>query len=586
MEQPILSFDDFDLLPQVLKNIKAIGYETPSPIQAQAIEPILAGRDILGMAQTGTGKTAAFALPLLSKININSTDTQILVLAPTRELAIQVAEAFQSFAQGIKNFHVLPIYGGQEYGGQIRALKRGAQVVVGTPGRVMDHMRKGTLKLNNLEALVLDEADEMLRMGFIDDVEWVLEQTPQDRQIALFSATMPKEVHKIASRHLNDPVEVIIKQKTATASTIDQKYWLVSGYHKLDALTRILEATDFDGMIIFVRTKTATIELAEKLEARGHAAAALNGDIAQNHRERIVDQLKAGKIDILIATDVVARGLDVERISHVINYDIPYDTESYVHRIGRTGRAGREGTAILFVAPRERRMLQQIERVTKSKIELLELPSTQDINNQRVESFKQRIADTIEENNLEFFQQMIEDYQQESNIPAVEIAAALAKLLQGDEPFFLEDKPAPKFRDDFDDRGDFRQRERRGRDGGRRDGGRDSRRGDRFERGEGRRFERGEGRRGERGEGRKTGPVEAGMIRYKINIGRVDGVRPGNIIGAIANEGNIEGSQIRQLNIQDNHSFIDLPANLTRGQLSAIKRARICGKPSNLSVAE
>ncbi|SFR54658.1 DEAD/DEAH box helicase [Thiomicrospira sp. ALE5] len=557
-----MTFEDFNLIPQVLKALKDVGYETPSPIQAQAIPPILEGRDILGMAQTGTGKTAAFALPLLSRVDIKNTNPQILVLAPTRELAIQVAEAFQSFAHHMKGFHVLPIYGGQEYGGQIRALKRGAQVIVGTPGRVMDHMRKGTLNLDNLQALVLDEADEMLRMGFIDDVEWVLEQTPQDRQIALFSATMPKEVHKIASKHLNNPTEVIIKQKTGTASTITQSYWLVSGLHKLDALTRILEATEFDGMIIFVRTKTATIELAEKLEARGYAAAALNGDIAQNHRERIVNQLKKGKIDILIATDVVARGLDVERITHVVNYDIPYDTESYVHRIGRTGRAGRSGNAILFVAPRERRLLQQIERATNKKIDMLTLPSTQDINDQRVEKFKARITDALEQEGLEFYQQMIEDLQQASNVPALEIAAALAKLVQGDTPFFLEDKPVRQ--------ASFRDNDRGSR--GDRDFGRE-------------RNGRGRGERPERGTRRPRvdGPPESGMKRYRINVGFANGVKPGNIIGAIANEANINGSSIRQLNIQDSFSLVDLPADLSKAQLATLKKTWICGQAADLT---
>lgn len=560
-----ITFESFNLIPQVLKALQDVGYETPSPIQAQAIPPILEGRDILGMAQTGTGKTAAFALPLLSRVDIKNTNPQILVLAPTRELAIQVAEAFQSFAHHIKGFHVLPIYGGQEYGGQIRALKRGAQVVVGTPGRVMDHMRKGTLNLDNLQALVLDEADEMLRMGFIDDVEWVLEQTPQNRQIALFSATMPKEVHKIASKHLNNPVEVIIKQKTGTASTISQSYWLVSGLHKLDALTRILEATEFDGMIIFVRTKTATIELAEKLEARGYAAAALNGDIAQNHRERIVDQLKKGKIDILIATDVVARGLDVERITHVVNYDIPYDTESYIHRIGRTGRAGRSGNAILFVAPRERRLLQQIERATNKKIDMLELPSTQDINDQRIEKFKARITEALEQEGLEFYQRIIEDLQQSSNVPALEIASALAKLVQGDAPFFLEDKPVRQasFRDDNRGSRDFgRDRPARGR-------------GDRKERSD--RPERAARR------PRVDGPPESGMKRFRINVGFANGVKPGNIIGAIANEANIDGASIRQLNIQDTFSLVDLPADLSKAQLATLKKTWICGQPADLS---
>ena len=361
-ESEQLTFQQLALSEPILKALNDVGYETPSPIQAETIPLLLSGRDVLGQAQTGTGKTAAFALPALSNIDVNQRDPQILVLAPTRELAIQVAEAFHKYAKHIKGFNVLPIYGGQEYGGQIRSLKRGVHAVVGTPGRVMDHIRKGTLNLDGLKTLVLDEADEMLRMGFIDDVEWILEQTPKTRQIALFSATMPTQVRRIATAHLTNPAEITIKMKTATANLIRQRFWPVSGMHKLDALTRILEAETFDGMIIFVRTRIATVEVAEKLSARGFAASALNGDIPQAQRERTVDQLKKGKLDILVATDVAARGLDVERISHVVNYDIPHDTEAYIHRIGRTGRAGREGDAILFVAPRERRMLNAIER--------------------------------------------------------------------------------------------------------------------------------------------------------------------------------------------------------------------------------
>ena len=363
-----LSFREFALIEPLQKALETVGYETPSPIQAQTIPLLLEGRDMVGQAQTGTGKTAAFALPILSRIDLAQHDPQVLVLAPTRELAIQVAEAFQKYAMNMKGFHVMPIYGGQEYGRQIQALKRGVHVVVGTPGRVMDHMRKGTLKLDGLKALVLDEADEMLRMGFIDDVEWVLEQTPDTRQIALFSATMPAVIRKIAKTHLNNPSEITIKTVTTTAESIRQRYWMVSGLHKLDALSRILEAEDFDAVLIFVRTKLMTVELEEKLSARGYAAAALSGDIMQKQRERTVSQLKSGQLDIVIATDVAARGLDVTRISHVINYDIPYDTEAYVHRIGRTGRAGRKGDAILFVAPRERNLLSAIERATNQKI--------------------------------------------------------------------------------------------------------------------------------------------------------------------------------------------------------------------------
>lgn len=377
------TFRDLQLSEPLIRALDEVGYETPTPIQRQAIPPLLSGRDILGHAPTGTGKTAAFALPLLSTIDHRSNATQVLTLAPTRELAIQVAEAFQRYASHIKGFHVLPIYGGQAYTGQIRQLKRGVQVVVGTPGRVRDHINKGNLRLDTLKALVLDEADEMLRMGFVDEVEWILEQAPATRQMVLFSATMPKQVERIARRYLNDPAQIAIKAKTATAETIRQRYWQVSGLHKLDALTRILEVESFDAILAFVRTKTATTELADKLEARGYAAAAMNGDMAQKQREQMVEKLKRGALDILVATDVAARGLDVDRISHVINYDVPYDTEAYIHRIGRTGRAGRRGDAILFISPRERRMLSAIERATRQKIEPLVLPSVEAVNNKR-----------------------------------------------------------------------------------------------------------------------------------------------------------------------------------------------------------
>jgi len=539
-----IKFSDLGLPENILSVLDKIGYEVPSPIQAEAIPPLLAGKDILGQAQTGTGKTAAFALPALANVDVNDKNTQVLVLAPTRELAIQVAEAFQTFARATNSLHVLPIYGGAEYGSQIRALKRGAQVIVGTPGRVMDHMRKGTLKLNNLKLLVLDEADEMLRMGFIDDVRWVLDQTPESRQIALFSATMPKEIHKIATQYLNNPTEVIIKQKTGTAVTIEQKYLLVSGPHKLDALTRVLEAETFDGVIIFVRTKTATVELAEKLEARGYASAALNGDIAQNHRERIVSQLKQGKIDILIATDVVARGLDVERISMVVNYDIPQDAESYVHRIGRTGRAGRQGKAILFVAPRERRLLSMIERTTKKKIDQMHLPSTVEINNNRVDRFKARIIEALEMDDLDFYQNIIQQIENEQNVPAIEIAAATARLLQGDVPFFLEDKPEPQYRDERPRR-DRDQKPRRGR--------------------------------------RNSAPND-GMERYRINVGRVHGVKPGNIVGCIANEAGLESEFIQKLNIEERYSTVDLPERMPKDVLNTLSNAWVCGQRLDLQL--
>ncbi|MGH8454564.1 MAG: DEAD/DEAH box helicase, partial [Nevskiales bacterium] len=434
-------FRDLALSGPVLKALEAVGYETPTPIQASIIPHMLAAQDVLGQAQTGTGKTAAFALPILSLLDLDIRTPQTLVLAPTRELAIQVAEAFQRYASEMPGFHVLPIYGGQSYEPQLRALRRGVHVVVGTPGRVMDHIKRGTLKLNALTCLVLDEADEMLRMGFIDDVEWILQQTPASRQVALFSATMPSQIRRIAQKHLKSPAEIHIHARTTTATNIRQRYWLVSGVHKLDALTRILEAETFDGMLVFTRTKIATVEVAERLTARGFAATPLSGDVEQRLRERTIAQLKDGTIDIVVATDVAARGLDVDRISHVLNYDIPTDTESYVHRIGRTGRAGRSGDAILFVTPRERHLLRNIERATRQSIEPMQLPSAETVNVQRIAKFKQRITEVLAAGELEQFRLVVEEYEQQHNVPAVEIAAALAKLAQGETPLLLDSKP-------------------------------------------------------------------------------------------------------------------------------------------------
>ncbi len=536
------TFDSLGLNENILKSIKSVGYETPSPIQAESIPPLLEGRDLLGQAQTGTGKTAAFALPILQKISLREKSPQVLVLAPTRELAIQVAEAFQTYASKLSGFHVLPIYGGQSYDGQIRALKRGVHVIVGTPGRVMDHMRKGTLKLDNLKHLVLDEADEMLRMGFIDDVEWVLGQTPPTRQIALFSATMPREIAKVANTYLTDPVQIKIKVSTTTAETIRQRYWPVGGLRKLDALTRILEIEPFDAMIIFVRTKTATVELAEKLEARGYSCAALNGDISQNIRERTVDRLKKGRIDILIATDVAARGLDVERISHVLNYDIPYDTEAYVHRIGRTGRAGREGEAILFVAKRELRMLRAIEKSTGKKIEQMRVPSISDINQQRVVRFKQRITETLEKGDLDFYRQLLNEYQEENDVDPMDIASAFAVLSEGANPIFIEDTP-PKF-----ERSERKESRERNNDKSR----------------------------GERSSSRRDDKVE--MNTYRIEVGHSDKVTPGNIVGAIANEAGIESQYIGQIRIQDNFSFVDLPSGMPKEVFNTLREVWVCQK--------
>lgn len=529
---------------------------------------LLEKKDVLGQAQTGTGKTAAFALPLLSNLNLRQKDPQVLVLAPTRELAIQVAEAFKKYASHMKSFHVLPIYGGQEYSGQIRGLKRGSHVVVGTPGRVMDHMRRGTLKLDKLSTLVLDEADEMLRMGFIDDVEWILEQTPKERQIALFSATMPQQIRRIATRYLKDPVQIIIKDKTTTAPTIRQRFWPVSGMHKLDALTRILEAEPFEAMLIFVRTKTATVELSAKLEARGYASTPLNGDIKQNQRERSIESLKSGKLDILVATDVAARGLDVERITHVINYDIPHDTEGYVHRIGRTGRAGRQGDAILFVAPREKSMLHAIERATNQKIEIMELPSTELINDQRMAKFKQRITDTLASEELGLFYQMIEQYQQEHNVPVLEIAAALGLLLQGETPLMLQAK-SHHFKEDESWQNDkTKQRKGRGGDRGK---------------------ERGRMRDKVRGKdqdrtSKKELPLEEGMERFRIEVGHNHDVKPNNIVGAIANEAGLDSQHIGRINIYDDFSVIDLPEGMPKDVFSDLKKVWVAGKQLHISL--
>ncbi len=562
----------------LLKALKLLGYEQPTAIQAQTIPLLLEGRDVLGQAQTGTGKTAAFALPLLSNLDLKQNSPQVLVLAPTRELAIQVAEAFNSYASQMKNFHILPVYGGQEYGTQIRALQRGVHVIVGTPGRVMDHMRRGNINLDNLQALVLDEADEMLRMGFIDDVEWVLEQTPKQRQIALFSATMPTQIRRISKNYLRNPAEITIKLKTTTAETIRQRYWPVSGTHKLDALTRILEAETIDAMLVFVRTKTASLEIAEKLEARGYRAVALNGDIAQKTRERIITQLKAGKLDILVATDVAARGLDVERISHVINYDIPHDTEAYVHRIGRTGRAGREGDAILFVAPREKRMLQTIEKATRQEITLMQLPSTDMVNNRRIEKFKQRISDTLADEDLGLFKDMIASFQEENDIDPLDIAAALAKQVQGSAPFLLSGKSADKPVRGFDR--DDSAREPRSR-GDKRDHSTNER-GPRGDRKDSPRRDKDKSLRDPKD--RDNQPLEAGMERFRIEVGHNNKVMPGNIVGAIANEADLDSKHIGRINIFDDYSLVDLPENMPKELLNTLKSVRIAGQRLDISL--
>jgi ATP-dependent RNA helicase DeaD len=540
-------FEHLGLPQHVLRAVNELGYETPSPIQAKAIPPLLQGRDILGQAQTGTGKTAAFALPILANIDPNLRQTQVLILAPTRELAIQVAEACQSYAKYIKDFHVLPIYGGQSYTNQLRHLQRGAQVVVGTPGRVMDHMRRKTLSLDTLKTLVLDEADEMLRMGFIDDVEWILEHTPANRQIALFSATMPKEIKKVAETHLNNPEIIKIADKTTTAKTIRQRYLMTSGINKLDALTRILEIEEFDGIIVFVRTKITTEELASKLNARGFSSAALNGDIAQATREKTVARLKSGEIDILIATDVAARGLDVDRISHVINYDIPYDTEAYVHRIGRTGRAGRSGEAILFIAPREKRMLSSIERATGQAIERMDIPSALDINQLRVDQFKKSILDRLENVNISFFQDIIEDLIQESQADPIRIAAALAHLSHGNRPFLLDPKSDQQMHRDPQDKEQGRDRKDKAR------------------------------------ASKSPRPLkdhpDIPLIRYRVDVGYKHGVKPGNIVGAIANTADLDSEYIGQIDIFNDFSTVDLPAGMPVSVIKLLQTAHVANRP-------
>ncbi len=537
-QETITRFSQLALAAPILQAIEEIGYESPSPIQVESIPPLLEGHDILGQAQTGTGKTAAFALPLLSQIDLSLTKPQILVLTPTRELALQVAEAMQTYARHLKGFHILPLYGGQGMETQLRGLRRGVHVVVGTPGRIQDHLRRGTLKLNCLSAVVLDEADEMLRMGFIDDVEQILEHTPPERQTALFSATMPEAIRRIAQRHMRQPVEIRIVTKTATVSTVTQRYWEVNDLNKLDALTRILEVEDFEAMLIFVRTKIATEELAEKLEARGYSSAALSGDVKQSLREKIVERIKGGSLDIVVATDVAARGLDVERISHVINYDIPYDTETYIHRIGRTGRAGRKGTAILFLSRREKRMLRSIEKATRQTIEPMQLPTHQDVSERRISQFKQRITETIQSEELFFFEELITRYQQEEDLRLSEIAAALTFLVQQERPLAPQgnDRAAsPQYGQD-----------------------------------------------GDRSSNAERQPTSA-MQQFRIEVGRDHGVQPKHIVGAISNEAGIDGRYIGQIKLFDTFSTVALPEGMPKGVFKHLQQVVVCGQPLLLS---
>ena len=527
------TFADLQIHPAVLRATADVGYESPTAIQAATIPALMAGSDVVGLAQTGTGKTAAFAIPILSKIDVTSTATQALVLAPTRELALQVAEAFSRYGAHQPKINVLPIYGGSSYGVQLAGLRRGAQVVVGTPGRVIDHLERGTLDLSHVDYLVLDEADEMLTMGFAEDVERILSETPEYKQVALFSATMPPAIRKLTKKYLHDPVEITAKAKTATAENISQRYIQVFGPRKMEALTRLLEVEPFEAMIVFVRTKQATEEVAEKLRARGFSAAAINGDIPQAQRERTIAALKNGGskgIDILVATDVAARGLDVDRISHVLNYDIPHDTESYVHRIGRTGRAGRSGTAVLFVSPRERHLLKAIEKATRQTLTEAELPTVEDVNAQRITKFADSITDALGAPGIELFRGLVEDYEREHDVPMADIAAALALQSRDGEAFLMAPEPPPE------------RRERR----------------ERPERPE---------------RPRHTRP----FTTYRISVGKRHKIGPGAIVGAIANEGGLHRSDFGHIAIGPDFSLVELPAKLPKATLKKLEQTRISG---------
>jgi ATP-dependent RNA helicase DeaD len=540
---PEPGFSDLGLSEPVFRALDALGFAKPTPIQAQMIPPFLAGRDIIGQAQTGTGKTAAFALPILSRLDLSQRTPRALCLAPTRELAIQVAEAFEQYARGLKGFQVAAIYGGQEMGLQLRRLARGVHVVVGTPGRVMDHLRRGTLDLAALDCLVLDEADEMLRMGFIDDVTWILEQTPAGRQIALLSATLPPPIRHIAAKHLDDPVSVTIAARTATVEATHQRYFVARDHEKFGVLARLLEAEDFDAALIFVRTRTATLEVAERLKARGFAVAPLSSDLAQNQREKTVARLKEGKLDVLVATDVAARGLDVDRITHVINFDVPNDLGAYVHRIGRTGRAGRSGAAILLLTPRERHLLRDIERSTRQRIEPLVLPTLADVNARRIERFKLRMSDALSHDDLPAFRSIVEDFARERDLPLLEVAAALARLAQGDRPLFLDDLPVASWPGPPSPHSHQAVKSRR--------------------------------------PPRPDGP-EPGMETYRVQIGRSHGIGAGHIVGAIANEGGIESRYIGRITIHHDSSTVDLPTGMPDHVLHKLRAARVYGQFLNI----
>jgi ATP-dependent RNA helicase DeaD len=558
-------FRDLPLNDDVQMAVQMSGYLSPTAVQSEIIPHMLAGKDVLAQSQTGTGKTAAFALPILSRLSMQGTNPQVLVLAPTRELATQVAESFKTYGACMPKLRIAAIYGGADYEPQLRALRKGVHVVVGTPGRVLDHIKRGTLSLDSIQCLVLDEADEMLKMGFIEDVEFVLENTPPEKQIALFSATMPQPIRRIADQYLKEPATVTIRRKGLTAESIEQRCVFVNEGDKPEMLARMLEVEDTDGVIVFTKTKDSTIAVAERLCALGLSAAALNGDLPQARRQRTVDQLKSGKLNVLVATDVAARGLDVQRISHVFNYDLPHDSESYVHRIGRTGRAGRSGVAVIFLTFRQRGKLRLIERATNQPIAVVEPPRAREINLKRIERFKSQILKSLQSGgDLGVYKKIVEEITAESGQPVEIVAAALAKLTQGERPMLISDLPKSAsfdgYSSDRPERGDRRERsdrsERpaRGYAGDREDGSRE------------------ENRR------RSAGPPRPGMQRYQIEVGRADGVRPSNIVGAIANEAGIAGSEIGPIDIQGTVSTIDLPEGMPSEVFQLLQKTWVSGK--------
>lgn len=555
-----LGFLDLPLSKEVQKAVTQAGYEKPTDVQGQIIPHMLDGRDLLAQSQTGTGKTAAFAMPILSKIDTKKRKPQVLVLAPTRELAIQVAKSFSTYGSCVQGFSVAAIYGGQSYEPQLKQLRRGVHVVVGTPGRVIDHIRRGTLDISEIDCLVLDEADEMLNMGFLEDVQFVLEKSPEKRQIALFSATLPEPIRNIAQRYLTEPMRITIKTKTMTADSIRQRALFVPGREKLDALIRLLEVEETDGVIVFTKTKASTTLVAEQLIREGLLAVALNGDMTQAARERTISQLKAGRLNILVATDVAARGLDVTRVSHVFNFDLPHDTEGYIHRVGRTGRAGRNGEAIIFLTNSQRHHLRSIERATKQPIEIIQAPSAEAINAIRIKRFLDGITKAADIQEAAMFQELITRYAEETGKPMEVIAAALAHIGQRGVPFLMQDRP--KRQPSRDQRREGSGRERFESDSGY--------------------FERRPPRHG-KGDFRRNGPPQHGMSRYRIEVGRDDGVKPGNIVGAVANEAGIDGDAIGPIKIHDDHSTIDLPTGMPPEMLRVLQHTRVAGKPMRMT---